>query len=104
NADVRGRRGLQSPAQRRAMQRRDERNVAARHHLEIAIAIELERQPLRASCLPALRRPAQVKPSAEIIAMTKDDAALCFLASAIDVCAQLLHHGHVKAIALVRAV
>src|SRR5947208_13637441 len=82
----------------------DERDVPARHHLEIAIAIELEWQPLRTSCLPALRRPAQVKPSAEIVAMTEDDAAFCLLAGAVNGCAQLLHHGQVKAIALIRAV
>jgi hypothetical protein len=101
---MRGHSGLESAAQRRAMQRCDERNVAARHQLEIAIAIELERQPFRPSCLPALRRPAQVEPRAEIVAMAEDDAALRLLAGAVDGCTQLFHHGWVEAIVFVRAV
>jgi hypothetical protein len=36
--------------------------------------------------------------------MTEDDSAFCLLAGAVDGRAQLLHHGQVKAIALVRAV
>ena len=104
DADVRGRGGLESAAQRRAVQRRDERDVAARHRLEIGVAIELERQPLRAPGLPAFGRPAQVEPGAEVVAMAEDDAALRLFAGALDGLAQLLHHRRIEAVALVRAV
>src|SRR5205807_5328023 len=77
---------------------------AARHRLEIGVAVELERQPLRAPGLPALRRPAQVEAGAEIVAVAEDDAALGFLAGALDRLAQLLHHRRIEAVALVRAV
>src|SRR6516165_5964051 len=86
------------------MQRRDERNVAARHRLEIGVTIELKRQPLRASRLPAFSRPAQVEPGAEVVAVAEDDAAFRLLAGALDGRAQLLHHRRVEAVALVRAI
>src|SRR5262249_62230365 len=91
NADMRGRRGLESAAQSRALQRRDERNVPARHHLETGVAIERERQAFRASRLPALRRPAPAQPAAEIVAMAEDDAAFRLLAGAVDGWAHRFH-------------
>ena len=101
---MRGGSGFQPAAQRGAMQRRDERDVAARHRLEIGVAIERERQPLRAPVLPILRGPAQVETGAEIVAMTEDDAAFGFLAGALDSFAQLLHDGRIEAIAFVRTI
>ena len=102
--DVRGGRRLEPAAERGAMQRRDERDVAARHRLEIAVAVELERQPLGAAVLPVLRRPAQVEPGAEVVAVAEDDAALGLFAGALDGLAQLLHHRRIEAVALVRAI
>ena len=92
DADVRRRGRLESAAERRAVQRRDERDVAARHRLEIAVAVERKRQPLRAAGLPVLRGPAQIEPGAEVVAVAEDDAALRLLAGALDGLAQLLHH------------
>src|SRR4051812_25331903 len=101
---MRGSGRLEPAAESGAMQRRDERNVAARHRLEIAVAVELEGQPLRAPGLPAFGSPAQVKAGAEVVAVAKDDAAFGFLASALDGYAQPLHHVRVEAVALVRPI
>src|SRR5258708_2154587 len=101
---MRGRRRLEAAAERGALQRRDERDVAARHRLEIAVAVERERQPLGAAGLPVLRRPAQVEAGAEIVAVAEDDPALRLFAGALDCRAQLLHHGGIEAVALVRAI
>src|SRR5579862_5728290 len=101
---MRGGRRFQPAAQGCAVERGDERDVAARHRFEIGVAIEWERQPLRAPVLPIFRSPAQVEPGAEIVAMTEDDAAFCFFAGTLDGVAQLLHHGRIETIALVRAV
>src|SRR5262249_12427303 len=87
-----------------AVQRRDERDIAPRHRLEIGVAIEREWQPFRASGLPAFGRPAQVEAGAEIIAMAEDDAALRLLARALDGRAQCLHHRRIEAIAFVRTI
>src|SRR6266446_4202957 len=88
----------------RTVPRRDERNVAARHRFEEGVAIERKRQPLRAAVLPTFRRPAQVQPGAEIVAMAEDDAAFRFLAGAIDRFAQLPHHRRIEAVAFVRTI
>src|SRR6266436_9584618 len=101
---MRGRGRLESAAQRRTMERRNEGNVAARHRFEEGVAIERKRQPLRAAVLPTFRRPAQVQPGAEIVAMAEDDAAFRFLAGAIDRFAQLLHHRRIEAVALIRTI
>src|SRR4029077_12277137 len=60
--------------------------------------------PLRAPGLPVLRRPAQVEAGAEIVAVAEDDAALGLLAGALDRLLELLHHGRVEAVALVRPI
>src|SRR4029079_7140581 len=104
DADMRGRRWLKSAAERRAVQRRDEGNVAPRHRLEIAVAVELERQPLGAAGLPAFRRPAQIKPGAEIVPVAEDDTAFGLFTGALDGDAQPFHHVRVEAVALVRPV
>jgi hypothetical protein len=95
---------FQPAAQRCAVQRGDERDVAAGHLLEIGLAIEPKRQPLRLSVLPILCRPAQIKAGAKVLTMAEDDPAFGFFASALDRGAQLLHDGRVEAVALVRAI
>src|SRR5579862_492206 len=96
--------GFETAAQRRAVQCCDERDVAARHFLEISVPVEREWQPRRSSGLPVLRRPPQIETGAKIVAMTEDDAAFRFRTGAFDGFAQLLHHGRIEAVALVRAV
>ena len=104
DADMRGRGGLESAAQRRAVQRRDEGNVAARHRFEIGVAIERKRQPLRAPGLPAFRGPAQVEPGAELSPWPKMMPHFASSPARIDRLAQGLHHVRVEAVALVRTV
>ena len=104
DADMRGGCRFEPAAQRCAMQRRDKGDVAARHRFEIRITVERERQPLRAPGLPILRGPVEVETSAEIVAMTEDDAAFGFFAGALDGFAQLFHHGRIEAVAFVRTV
>src|SRR6202012_682788 len=91
-------------AQGRAVQRRDERDVASRHRLEIGVAVEWKGQPLRAPGLPIFRRPAQIEAGAEIVAVPEDDAALGLFAGPLDGDAQRLHHVWVEAVPLVRPV
>ena len=103
NANLRGGSRFESAAQCRAMQRRDERDIAARHDLEIGVAVELERQALRPSGLPVFGGPAQVEAGAEIVAVTEDDAALAS-SPARSIAARTLHNVGVEAVALVGTV
>src|ERR1700730_7179451 len=101
---MRGRGRLKTAAEGRAMQRRDKGNVSTCHRFKKSIAIEWKRQPLGASVLPVLRGPAQVEPGAEIIPVAEDDPAFRLLAGASHGLAQLLHHGGVEAVTLIRTV
>ena len=86
------------------MQRCNKGDVPPRDHFLVGVAIELEREPLRAAFFPVLCCPGEVQSGAEVVTMAEDDAAFGFVPGAQRGVTQLFHQVRAKGVALVRTV